>query len=59
MEPNYVQLQVSDMRHHNFSGRALTGARMLYLRAATRGACDYVDDSRCAYTCLCCVSNAF
>ncbi|GFH18518.1 uncharacterized protein HaLaN_15339, partial [Haematococcus lacustris] len=37
--------QVSDMRHHTFTGH-LTHARVVYLRAAERGACDYVDDSR-------------
>ena len=37
--------QVSDMRLHSYGGRLL-GARVLYLRAATRGACDYVNDSR-------------
>lgn len=43
--------QVSDMRHHNFAGRYMQ-ARLLYLRASTRGACDYVDDSRCVM-CVC------
>ncbi|PNG99845.1 Phthiocerol synthesis polyketide synthase type I PpsC, partial [Tetrabaena socialis] len=36
--------QISDMRHHRFAGRLL-GARAIYFRAGTPGACDYVNDS--------------
>lgn len=44
--PEPCPKQVSDMRRHSFAGRQLLGARVVYLRAATRGACDYVNDSR-------------
>ena len=37
--------QVSDMRHHRFSGR-LRNAQVVYFRANTAGACDYFQDSR-------------
>ncbi|KIY94328.1 type I polyketide synthase [Monoraphidium neglectum] len=37
--------QVSDMRHHTFSGR-LRGAQVVYFRANSAGACNYFNDSR-------------
>lgn len=40
--------QVSDMRHHAFSGR-LRGAQVVFFRANTAGACDYFEDSRCVF----------
>ena len=40
-------LQVRDMRHHSFVGRQLQRTQVVYIRAARRGACDYVDDGRC------------
>ena len=36
---------MSDMRHHTFRGQ-LRGAHVVFLRAQTGGACDYVDDGR-------------
>lgn len=40
--------QVSDMRHHDFRARGtrLLNAQVVYFRAASPGACDYVDDGR-------------
>jgi hypothetical protein len=42
--------QVSDMRHHTFSGR-LRGAQVVYFRANSAGACNYFNDSRCGLQC--------
>jgi len=37
--------EVSDLRRHRFTGR-LRGARVVFLRGSTRGACDYISDGR-------------